>query len=351
MARPGPLDMASTPSSSSLSSTHQATAATGQSCARSSRLSKFTLLPAELRLKIWACAVEPRVVILDDLVQTTRSYPIPPVTQLNAEARGESRQGYEAVGRGSHFHFARDILVCDPNISDQKSNKPLEELAPRIRRLAFWDCFPDDGRVDGLYHYSAYLAACYPQESFGKVEFDKVWFPNLKELWIIKVGDVDRSWKIAVDRSMPCAVRARKTARQFRYWVDDNIVEIAPLDLDEAETKAVLREGRCGKVDCRELNRGRPKMVSKVTFMDGRYDKRDAKAHGWRRIWPWSTAMEPGTEPDTSENRMRWIIVERILTFSLRWEGSGEAEEASSTRRQMHDDGGGGWRRAAAAEP
>ncbi|PNY20563.1 Uncharacterized protein TCAP_07365 [Tolypocladium capitatum] len=347
--------MASTGTSGSLPSTDQTTrtttttttTTTGQSCARSSRLSKFTLLPAELRLKIWACAVEPRVIILDDLVQTTRSYPMPPVTQLNAEARSESRQGYEAAGRGSHLHFARDILVCDPNISDQKSNKPLEALAPRVRRLAFWDCFPDDGRVDGLYHYSAYLAACYPQESLGKVELDKVWFPNLKDLWIIKVGDVDRSWKVAMDRSMPYAARARKTARQFRYWVDDNVVEIAPLDLDEPETKVVLRQGRCGKVDCRELNRGRPKMVSKVMFMDGRYDERDAEAHGWKRIWPWSTAVEQGTERDSSENKMRWIMVERILTFSLRWEGSGEAEEASSTRRRVQDDAGGGRRRVA----
>ncbi|ODA83301.1 hypothetical protein RJ55_01814 [Drechmeria coniospora] len=303
-------------------------------------------LPCEIRLKIWSCAVEPRVVILDDLVQVAGSYPIPPVTQLNAESRAESRSGYEAIGRGSHLHFARDILVCDPNISDQGSNKPLEDLAPRVRRLAFWDCFPDDGRVDGFCRYSDYLATWYPQESFGKVHFDKFWFPNLEDLWIIKVGEVDRSWKVAVDRDMPVDVRARNTARQFRYWVEDNIVEIAPLDLDDADTKLVLQDGRCGKVDCQELNRRRPKMVSKVIFVDDLYESRDDSndSRGWKRIQPWSAAAsEPeDTEKDGSENRMRWIIVERILTFSLRW----EADDGLLSRGRVNEGLRGGRRLA-----
>ena len=111
--------------------------------------SGFRRLPAELRLKIWSCAVEPRIVILHDLVHQEKSYPIPPVTQLNHEARSETREGYEPIGQGSHFNFSRDILVCDPNISDLSPDKPLEDLAPRIQRLVFWDCFPDDGQVDG----------------------------------------------------------------------------------------------------------------------------------------------------------------------------------------------------------
>ncbi|KJZ75884.1 hypothetical protein HIM_04708 [Hirsutella minnesotensis 3608] len=299
---------------------------------RATGLSKFTLLPAELRLKIWACAVEPRVAILDDVVQRTKSYPIPPVTQLNVEARTESRHGYEAAGRGSHLHFARDILVCDASLCDLRSCKPLEELAPRVRRLAFWDCFPDDGRVDGLHHYSAYLAACFPHQGLGRVEFDKFWFPNVRDLWIVKVGEVDRSWNIAVDKNMPYDAQARKTARQFRYWIDDNIIEIAPLDLDEPETKAVLREGRCGRADCRELNRERPRMVSKVTFMDGPYDKTNGD-EGWKHIRPWSSM---GTQAECSADGMRWMLVERTLTFSLRWEGSGEAEEALA-RRQVDE--------------
>ncbi|PWI70112.1 hypothetical protein PCL_00256 [Purpureocillium lilacinum] len=399
--------------------------------------SRFALLPAELRLKIWACAAEPRVVILDDLVHRERAYPLPAVTQLNAESRAESRRGYEPAGRGSYVDFSRDIVVCDASISDQKEGgaRTLEALAPRVRRLAFWDCFPDDGRVDGLPLYSAYLAACYnnnhnpqyqqtgqgqegageeggePGVAVGRVAFDRLWFPNLEDLWIVKVGEVDRSWElgpVAVDRSVPSDVRARRTARQFRYWVDDGVVEMASLDLDESETKAVLRHGRCGKPDCRELNRGRPTMVSKVVFMDGRYgdsgdgdddddghdgerrrrrrwqrregraerspsasasssaasasasssaasasESASASAQGqakgcsdWRRIRPWSTAGDPDAgadgngngsgHKDTAENRMRWIIVERILTFSLRWEGSGEVEDGD------HHGGGGG---------
>ncbi|KAL7795859.1 hypothetical protein V8C37DRAFT_31151 [Trichoderma ceciliae] len=292
----------------------------------------FARLPAELRLKIWSCSVEPRIVILDDLVHNPKSYPIPVVTRLNAEARIETREGYEPVGRGSHIHFARDILVCDPNISDQSSNTPLEELAPLVERLAFWDCFPDDGRIEGPNHYSAYLERWYPQERPGKVEFDKFWFPNLKDLWIVKIGEVDRSWMVGVDQNLPYDVRLRKTARQFRYWIDENIVEIAPLDLDEPETKAVLREGRCGKEDCQALNHGRSKMVSKVIFMDGKYRKMEG-SEGWQRILPWSTKVAQATEKDTSENRMRWIIVERILTFSLRWEGP-EDQVTTSARRK-----------------
>ncbi|KOS21156.1 hypothetical protein ESCO_004191 [Escovopsis weberi] len=302
-------------------------------------LSRFRRLPAELRLKVWSYAAEPRIVILDDLVQKPRSYPLPIVTQLNAESRVETREGYESVGRGSHINFSRDILVCDPNISDQSSNKSLEELAPRVQRLAFWDCFPDDGRIDGPNHYSAYLARCYPQQDFGRVEFDKFWFPNLKDLWIVKIGEVDRSWMVGVDQNLPYDVRLRKTARQFRYWIDENIVEIAPLDLDEPETKAVLREGRCGKVDCQTLNRGQSKMVSKIIFMDGEYRKIEG-SEPWQRIMPWSTKLAKVTDKDTSENRMRWIIVERILTFSLRWEGSEEEEEATLARRQIAENPG-----------
>ncbi|OAA47000.1 hypothetical protein NOR_02636 [Metarhizium rileyi] len=311
----------------------------------SAQMATFAQLPAELRLKIWSCAVEPRVVILDDLVQQKQAYPLPPVTQLNSEARTETRQGYEPVGRGSCLHFSRDILVCDPNISDQSRNTALEHLALRVQRLAFWDCFPDDGRIDGLFHYSAYLADCYPGGHGGKIEFDKFWFPNLRDLWIIKVGEVDRSWMVGVDKdNMPCELRLRKTARQFRYWVDENIIEIAALDLSEPETKLILREGRCGVVECQMLNRGRQRMVSKIVFVDGKYssaNRHHDKANKWKRIWPWSTIVEQGSmeESDASANRMRWIMVERILTFSLRWDGSEELDDESSSdhhRRVRH---------------
>ena len=290
---------------------------------------KFTLLPAELRVKIWNCSVEPRIVILDDLVHKLRAYPLPSVTQLNVEARLESRAGYEATGRGSHFDFSQDILVCDPNISDQNPTKSLEELAPRIQRLAFWDCFPDDGRVDGPHHYSVYLSAWYQQTDFGKIEFDRFLFPNLKDLWIIKIGEVDRSWRIGVDQNLPFDVRLRTTARQFRYWIDENIIEISPLDLDQADTRAVLREGRCAKEDCQVLNHGRNQMVSKITFLEGGYRQLD-DGDRWTRILPWSAPGEKDKERATTENRMRWIMVERILTFSLRWDGSATSTGRSS---------------------
>ncbi|KAG5926342.1 hypothetical protein E4U42_003407 [Claviceps africana] len=298
----------------------------------------FADLPAEVRLKIWSCAVEPRVVILDDLTQRQKSYPLPSVTQLNAEARAATRRGYEAVGPGSCFHFSRDILVCDANISDQRSNVPLENLGLRVQRLAFWDCFPDDDRIDGLHRYSAYLAARYPRIQKGKIEFDKLWFPNLRDLWIIKIGEVDPSWMVGLDKDMPYELRLQEMARQFRYWVDEDVIEIAPLDLNEAETKMILREGRCAEVDCQQLNLGRQKMVSKVVFKDGKYNNgpEPGEEHlAWRRVRPWSTAAEQGsTETDTSANRIRWIIVERTLTFSLRWDDADEMEDEARAHRR-----------------
>ena len=279
---------------------------------------KFTSLPAELRLKIWSRAAEPRVVLFGDLASTYRSYPLPSVTQLNIESRTETREGYEAIGNGSYFDFTRDILVCDHKISDQVADPYLEELAPRLKRLAYWDCFPDDGRVDGPYHYSVYLSACYRQRNFGMIEFDRFWFPNLEELWIVKVGEVDPTWMIHVDRRAPYDVRLRELAKQFRYWVNENIIEMAPLDLEDPEVQAILTEGRCGNVDCHELNKGRSKMISKVSFLDGKY-KAPTDGRKWVRILPWHVD-EQVKDKRTYENRLRWVLVERILTFDLRWE-------------------------------
>lgn len=339
---------------------------------------KFAQLPAELRLRIWSQSVEPRIVLFEDLARKNRSYPLPNVTQLNMEARSETRAGYEPVGKGSYLDLEKDILVCDHKVSDNATPDPfLEELAPRIKRLAFWDCFPDDGRVDGPYHYSVYLSACYRQQNFGKIEFDRFWFPNLEELWIVKVGEVDPAWMVQVDRRAPYEARMRALAKQFRYWVDDNIIEMAPLDLTDAEVRVILREGRCSNEDCHELNRGRSKMVSKVTFLDGPYraPKMDERRN-WVRITPWNVdeeKMARGSSGNTNGNsggsnnysntnnynttntntnsgnnnynnynttnnnnyssyirsnssktcvdRMRWVLVERILTFDLRWEG------------------------------
>ena len=118
----------------------------------------------------------------------------------------------------------------------------------------------------------------------------------MRDLWIIKIGEVDRSWRIGVDQSLPYEVRLRKTARQFRYWIDENIIEIAALDLDQAETRAVLKQGRCGKEDCQELNHGRSKMVSKITFIDGSYRQLDDADQKWVRILPPTAQAEKGKE-------------------------------------------------------
>ncbi|WZH49168.1 uncharacterized protein QYS62_010361 [Fusarium acuminatum] len=291
---------------------------------------KFTSLPPELRLKIWSGASEPRIVLYGDLVQNDRSCPLPAVTQLNAEARAETRQWYEPIGRGSYLDFSSDILVCDHKISDQATDQYLEELAPRVRRLAFWDCFPDDGRVSGPHLYSVYVSACYRQRDFGKIEFDRFWFPNLDDLWIVKVGEIDPAWMVHVNMKAPYEVRLQELAKQFRYWVDANIIEMAPLDLKDPESQAVLNEGRCGKEDCHELNKGRSKMVSKVTFLDGKYKAPDDDLN-WVRIHPWQV-NEGDKENRVHENRMRWVLVERILTFDLRWEGSNEPGQRRRNR-------------------
>ncbi|KAI5464078.1 hypothetical protein BGZ63DRAFT_143800 [Mariannaea sp. PMI_226] len=292
------------------------------SCA--STMTNFNSLPTELRLKIWSRAVEPRVVLFGDLVQSHGAYSLPSVTQLNVEARAETRQGYEPIGHGSFFDFDRDILVCDHNVSDQARDSYLESLAPRVKRLVYWDCVPDDGRVDGPHHYSVYLSACYRQRDFGKIEFDRFWFPNLQDMWIVKVGEIDPAWMVHVNTNTSYENRLKELAKQFRYWVEDNIIEMAPLDLDDPEVQAVVKEGRCGKLDCHELNKGRSKMISRISFMDGEY-KAPEDGKKWVRILPWHINEEEDKNNRTCENRMRWVLVERILTFDLRFDNWSEA--------------------------
>lgn len=294
--------------------------------------SNFGLLPPELRLNIWSHAIVPRIVILDDLVQKQKSYPMPPVVQVNAEAWVEHHRRYARIARGSFIDFSRDILVCDATLSNQRPDKALEDLAQRIERLAFWDCFPDDARVTDPRRYAAYISAWYRQRRFGTIEFDQFLFSNVKDLWVIKVGKVDPSWEIQADKDRPLAVRTRETARQFRYWRDESIIEIAPLDPDEPDTQAVLRDGRCGREDCRELNRGHSKVVSKVTFVRGPYRKLGDDAD-WIRVVPRSAKAEKDREraKADSRNRKRWMMVERILTFSLHCERSDDSDVPLAT--------------------
>ena len=283
-------------------------------------------LPPELRFKVWSCAVEPRLVLLSDLVNQPVAYPLPTVTQLNVEARHESRDGYERAGRASYVNYSRDILVCDYKLADQTTSDPAaEKIAWRAERVVFWDCVPDEERIKLPDRYSDYLAFCYHQESFGQVAFDKFWFPNAKEFWSIKIGDVDKSWKVQVDMTQPYEVRRQQSAREFRYWVDHSIIEMAPLDLSGSETRLVLREGRCGKTNCQELNAGRTQIISKVNFLDGKYEKPD-DGKTWVRI---SAKPEDDREAANSReaiNRMRWSLVERSLTFFLQWDWPDDTE-------------------------
>lgn len=287
---------------------------------------KFTLLPPELRLKVWNCAVEPRIVPLVDLVHSPRSHPLPGVTQLNAEARNEIRAGYEPVGRGSYFDFANDVLLCDYEFAEQTAHSVLENMAPQAERVLFWDCIPDD-RFCRPDEYDDYLSHFYRQSRFGEILFDEFWFPNVKELWFIKVGDVDERWQVMPKGKAVLEDRLQHMAREFRYWVNENIIEMTELRLDEPEHRIIFREGRCERANCRELNGGRDHIISKVNFMDGKYEAAsDGKK--WIRINP-ATEDERfiekmGRTSPAIVSRLRWLLVERTLTFLLRREPSAE---------------------------
>lgn len=290
----------------------------------------FTSLPTEIRLKIWSHATEPRIAILNDLISQPKAYSLPSVTQLNFEAWSECRLGYQPAGRGSYFHFSRDILICDHLMVDQTSDCFLEELAPKIQRLAFWDCVPDDEKVAHPLNYEENLHDCYGRRISEKIDFDNLWFPNLKELWIVKIGDVDPAWGVKRDQTASPDAQRKQLARQFRYWVKEGAIEMAALDLAEPDMKMILEHGRCREENCQELNRNRPVMVSRVSFEDRPYDQYHRDEAGWTRIMPVDNDLdsEEDSEARTAyvESRMRWALVERVLIFSLRWEGEAPSD-------------------------
>lgn len=301
------------------------------------RCASFATVPTEIQLKIWSHAVEPRIILLNDVLSVPQAYSLPGVTQVNVEARSECRAGYDVVGRGSYFHSLKDILVCDHFPLDEASDDLLEDLAPRIQRLAFWDCIPDDGALANPWAYQQHLHHLYGRKTLGKIEVDKLWYPNLKELWIVKIGDVDPSWGIRRDRTASPAAQLRQLARQFRYWVDEGVVEMSTLDPNNSDTKLVLKEGRCRRGDCRELDRDRPMMVSRVLFMDGKYRNTGPSADRWVRIVPENTEA-PSQVRQQTEWRMRWALAERMLVCSLRWEGADDSEGAVNRRNRSACD-------------
>lgn len=285
----------------------------------------FSRLPAELRLKVWKCAVEPRLVLLNDLVNRPLSQRLPGVTQVNAEARYESRAGYEEIGRGSYFDFANDILLCDFDFDRQTAHNVLEDMAPRVERAVFWDCIPDD-RVCEPHAYAEYLDIFYRQSYFGEILFSELWFPNVKELWLVKVADVDEGWRVRPKGPVPFRERIEYMAKEFRYWVDERIIEMAPLDWNDPDTRLVLNDGSCARGDCRRLNHGRDHIVSKVNFLDGEFREIN-DGREWIRIQP----PPPNNQRESNSaklNRLRWLMAERIMTLLLRneWPTSDDGE-------------------------
>ncbi|KAG9254241.1 uncharacterized protein F5Z01DRAFT_122709 [Emericellopsis atlantica] len=287
----------------------------------SPRLPPFTYLPPELRLRIYNCAIEPRLLLLNDLVDVECAHPLPAVTQVNSEARIEARGGYERVGKGSYFNFARDILVCDYRIADRTTfDSVAEDIASRAERVVFWDCVPDEQRIALPKHYFDYVSQWCDQDVDGRVTLDRFWFPNVKEFWSVKVGDVARSWHVNFDKSAPCSERIQQAAREYRYWVDANVVEVATLDLSQdAMSRLVLREGRCDNDNCQRYNVGRTHILSKVNFMDGDYCPPD-DGREWYHV---RLSEETRCEVDgcrAAAARLRWSLVERSFTFFLRWD-------------------------------
>lgn len=292
----------------------------------------FASLPPELRIEIWRHAVEPQLAFIHEIIETPRAYALPSVAQLNTEARRECLPGYERVQQGPYFQFDRDIFICDHKFVDQLYNDFFDTLALRVQRLALWDCVPDDYHVADPSSYQEKLHDCFGRRISEMIDFGKLWFSNLKELWIVKIGDIDPAWGVKRDLAATRDEQLRQLARQFRYWVREGIIEMAPLDPKEPDTKFLLDHGRCREETCRELNHSRPIMVSRVVFMDSLYEDRSPDIVKWTRIAP-QTSEEEDDEEAAEKSRMRWALVERMLMFSLRWDISGDSDSDSDNEK------------------
>lgn len=285
-------------------------------------------LPPELRSKVWQCAVEPRVILLGDLIKTPKSYPLPLASALNAESRHETRKGYQRAGLGSYVNFSKDIVVCDDHLVDQTAPNPeLERVALRAEHVVFWDCLEDDGRARLPDGYHDYLNTCYHHEHFGRIDLERFWFPRVKEFWTVKIGHIDTSWMVDkhVERRAPRDIQSRQSAREFRYWWQEGIVEMCVLDLDDSIARLILRDGRCEREYCHDINAGRGRLISKVSIMDGRY-RPSLDETKWIRIRS-PTDDYSALSPTAKINLMRWEVVERVFTFLLRWDWPSKARK------------------------
>lgn len=293
----------------------------------------FASLPPEIRNQIWHHVVEPKLAFLHDITDQPGAYSLPSATQVNKESRAICSPGYDRVGQGPYFQFANDIFICDHQIVDQPSNDFFDALTLRVQRLALWDCLDDDSMMELPSSYEGHLQDCFGRKISEMIEFDKLWFSNLKELWIVKIGDVDPAWGVKRDKNTPRAAQIRQLARQFRYWVKDGIIEMSQLDPTEPSTKFLLDHGRCREDHCRESNNERPMIVSRVLFMDSPYKERVRDNTEWVRIAPRTTEDQENDEDGAAERRrMRWALVERMLMFWLRWDIQSDDDGAHVTR-------------------
>lgn len=270
--------------------------------------------------------------LLEDLVTKPKAYPLPTVAALNVESRHETRTGYQRAGLGSYINFSKDLLVCDDHLVEQTSSNPaVERVASRAEHVVFWDCIPDDGRAKLPDGYHDYLSTCYHQENFGRIDLDKFWFPVVKEFWTVKVGDIDPRWMLNkhIERRASRDVQSRQSAKEFRYWWQEGVVEMCALDLDDSIARLILRDGRCHRDYCRETNSGLSHLISKVSIMDGRY-KPSLDGRKWVKIRPSSDDHEPMSR-SARVNLMRWEVVERVFTFLLRWDWPSKAQKRRAT--------------------
>lgn len=293
----------------------------------------FATLPPEIRIQIWQSTLQPELVFLHEVLKQPRKFALPPVTQVNRQSRHECRSFYERVGHGPYFQFPKDIFICDPSIAEEPSNDSLDSIALQVQRLAFWDCFPDEFAVACPARCEDSLWSSIGRKIAQPIDFNNLWFPNLKELWVVKIGDVDQSWGIQRDRSASRQVQFQQLARQFRYWVKEGVLEMAPLDLNESDTKYLLQNGRCREDKCRQVNHLRPMMVSRVTFEDSPYADRNVDgSKQWTVIEPRKNRNgEFDGDVEAEARRMRWALVERVLFFMLRSGCMGSNENPATT--------------------
>ncbi|KAK0387844.1 hypothetical protein NLU13_4089 [Sarocladium strictum] len=288
-------------------------------------------LPPEIRLQIWHCSLQPELIFIHDVLQRPQNFILPTVTQINRESRHECKSVFDRVGQGPYFQFPRDIFVCDPSVAEEPPNEFLDTLGLRIQRLAYWDCFPDESAVACPSRLEDSLWNILGRKIAEPIDFDNLRFPNLKELWVIKIGDVDGSWGVIRDRNACRELQFRQLAQQFRYWVKEGILEAAPLDFTDPDTRYLLKNGRCRETICREANHLRPMMVSRVLLMDQPYKQRTPnEATNWVRVEPRKGLVgELQADVEAEARRKRWGLVERVLFFPLRSDCMGSTDNPS----------------------